>query len=187
LATVVSLYTHLQDGSGELGIQNLGAFDESMTVPMGFSTLIDTDTEYKISISNIEGPQLTESEVYLVDNLTGAMHNLKSDSYSFTSDNGTFDNRFTIYFSGQVLGSENNIEDSILLYPNPVNDELSIFSMNSYINSIEVFDIRGRRMKQDIEEEKNSCTLNVSSLETAVYFVRVVTESGSVTKKIIKR
>nr|MBX2829324.1 T9SS type A sorting domain-containing protein [Flavobacteriaceae bacterium] len=150
-------------------------------------TQIEANTTYKISITDIEGAQLTESDVYLVDNSTGILHNLKNDSYEFTSDAGTFHNRFMLYFSREVLGSENNLESEVLLYPNPVNDQLNIFSMKSYIESIEVYDIRGRRMRQDIEEEKNSCALNISNLETAVYFVRVVTETGSITKKIIKR
>ncbi len=187
LATVVSLYTHLGDGTEQLGIQTREAFDNSITIPVGFSTLIDAETEYKVSIGNIEGAQLSQSDVYLVDNLTGTIHDLRGDSYSFTSEMGTFNNRFTLQFTSGVLSTNDSLESSIIVYPNPANDLLSVLSTNSFINSVEVFDIRGRRMKQNIEKEKNTCSLDISRLETAVYFVKINTDAGSITKKIIKR
>ncbi len=44
----------------------------------------------------------TDVGVMLKDNLTGATHNLSNGSYTFTSDAGTFDNRFSLVMTGET-------------------------------------------------------------------------------------
>jgi hypothetical protein len=53
LATVLSIYSHLEDGNQELGIQSREAFNENIKVPFGFSTMLDENVLYKISIADI--------------------------------------------------------------------------------------------------------------------------------------
>ena len=55
------------------------------------------------------------------------------------------------------------------------------------IHDVEVYDIRGRRVVEVISSEDNQYTLNLASLETTIYFVKVHTEAGTTTKKIIKK
>ncbi|MDC8003270.1 choice-of-anchor J domain-containing protein [Aureisphaera galaxeae] len=186
LATVVSLYTHLQDGTEELGIQTLGQFDHSITVPVGFSTLIDADTEYKISIADIEGVQLTDSDVYLVDHLTGAVQDLRVDSYGFVSGMGTFHNRFTLHFS-RVLGTESVALESITMFPNPTTGQLNIASPQAAIEKVEVYDLMGRMVTTNNIQGNNNILIDLSGLKTSVYFVTLTTDQGVVTKKIVKK
>src|SRR5690606_37568521 len=56
LATALSLYTHFEDGSKELGIQSREPFEDGAKVLMGFSSLLDENLEYTISIKDIQGP-----------------------------------------------------------------------------------------------------------------------------------
>ncbi len=186
LATVVSLYTHLQDGSQQLGIQTLGAFENTMTVPVGFSTLIDTDVEYKISIGDIEGALLSESEVYLVDNITGTLHDLRADSYSFTSGMGTFNNRFTLHFSS-VLSTASELLESIALFPNPTKGQVNIVSPNTAIEKVEVHDIMGRKVTELLEQGNTSSQLDFSGLPSSIYFITITTDQGTLTKRIIRK
>ena len=111
LGTVVSLYSHLEDGSELLGIQGREVFDTSITIPMGFSTLIEADAgiPYVINISNLEGANIEQATVYLIDHLTNTITNLSTDRYEFLSDAGTFNNRFTLQFENEVLGT-NDLE-----------------------------------------------------------------------------
>ena len=46
LATVVSLYSHLEDGSEQLGIQSREAFESGVKIPLGFSTQIEAELEF---------------------------------------------------------------------------------------------------------------------------------------------
>ena len=188
LATIVSLHSHLDDGTEELGIQTRGAFDPAMQIPMGFNTQIDEELSYKISLADIQGVNLEEVDVYLMDHQTGRIQNLKQDSYAFTSNEATDNNRFTLYFEEAiVLGPQENDQNNIILFPNPVKDQLTITSTKSFIQSVEVFDLTARRMNQNIQGKKNSCVIDISKLETAVYFIKITTETGTITKKIIKQ
>ncbi|NND64250.1 MAG: T9SS type A sorting domain-containing protein [Flavobacteriaceae bacterium] len=188
LAKIVSIYSHLEDGSQQLGIQTREAFETGAQVPLGYSTQMDANLSYKISISKLEGENLENANVYLIDNLTGDIHNLNDGAYSFTSDKGTFHNRFMLQFEvEEILGPGENALSSVLIYPNPASDELTIVSPNAFINNVEIYDIRGRRMQQPVPNGKNTCKMDVNNLETAVYFVKVITDSGTITKKMIKK
>ena len=96
LATIVGLYSHLNDGSQQLGIQTREAFESGMRVPMGFSTQLTEALFYKISIENIDGQNIAASKVYLVDNETQSVTDLTTDSYSFVVSEGTYHNRFLL-------------------------------------------------------------------------------------------
>ena len=186
LATVVSLYSHLNDGTQELGIQTREAFDEAITIPMGFSTLLDESLQYKVSISNIEGAQLSEVDVYLVDHLTGAVQDLRADSYSFTSEMGTFNNRFTLHF-GRVLGTEDVLLDRIALLPNPTTGELNIISPEVSLQKVEIHDLMGRLVSTVEGNNATSLKLDLSSLQNSIYFVTLTTDQGILTKRVIKK
>jgi len=186
LATIVSLYSHLEDGSQELGIQSREAFDDAIKIPMGFSTLVEETVEYTISITNLEGVFLNSTTVYLVDNLENITTNLNTEDYVFSAGKGTYDARFTLMFESE-LGNIDNVYQNIKVYPNPTTNIVNIFSPDAVINNIEVFDLRGRRIVEILNQEDNNYQLDLSKLETAVYFVKIYTSSGSITKKVIKK
>ena len=185
LATVVSLYSHLPDGGMELGIQGREAFNEDITIPMGFSTLIDETVEYKISITDIQGPNITQTDVYLIDSLTGTVTNLNQDSYSFTSGKATYNNRFTLLFKNPVLSNEDIALSKISLYPNPTSGTVTVVSPNSPITRIQVTDIRGRKVNSLNGNNQNTISFSVETLQNAMYFIKIQTQKGSIIKRII--
>ena len=79
----------------------------------------------------------------------------------------------------------------ITLYPNPTNDVINVqCTMNNVqVKAFEVFDVYGKL----INPVETVCTpslqtqINVSGLAAGVYFVRVTTEQGAVTKSFVKR
>ena len=69
--------------------------------------------------------------------------------------------------------SENNFEN-MFVYPNPVKDILNI--QNVYSNStISLFDILGKNYEINVinDFENNRLSLNMSNLETGIYFIRI--------------
>jgi len=188
LATVVSLYSHLEDGSEQLAIQTREAFQSGMQVPVGFSSQLDETLDYKISISTIEGENLDGATVYLIDHYTNTVTNLSDTAYAFTSEKGTFHGRFTLQFEGEVvLGSNDNLLDSVSIFPNPTDGMLNIVSPMDPINAIEVFDMRGRKLDNVLVNAQGNYALDISEFETAVYFITITTETGSITKRIVKK
>ncbi len=191
LATVVSFFSGMENQPHELGIQTRGTYESGVKIPLGYSTLIDEKLEYKISIENIEGVNLSNANVFLRDNFTNTivlLEQMDSSYYAFESEPGTFYNRFTLIFQSEVtLGPDENELDSVMVFPNPTSNSLTVYSPNANLRNIEVYDILGKRLAENIQGEHHGYTIELSSLETGVYFVKIDTESGSVTKKVIKK
>lgn len=84
-----------------------------------------------------------------------------------------------------VLSTENFEEDrSITIYPNPTKDNISIIADNS-IKSIELYDMQGRVLMQEKYNAKH-VNVNIANQASGIYFIKISTEKGVNTEKIIK-
>ena len=187
VASKVSLYSHIQGSDRGYSIQGREAFDNTMTVSLGFSSIIEEVTSYKISLSDFDGEAWLDATPYLIDNLAGVVTNLMEDSYSFTSDMGQYNDRFVVVFQDRSLGSQQVLASSISMYPNPANDVVTIASPTSAITLVEIRDIRGRLIQKQAVSGHRVAALNVASLDSAIYLVTIATDRGSITKKLIIR
>jgi len=70
-------------------------FDKTDKVPLGYRSTIEGT--FKISIDKADG-ELTNQSVFIEDNVTKTLHNLKDGAYSFSTAKGTFDNRFVLVY-----------------------------------------------------------------------------------------
>ena len=94
---------------------------------------------------------------------------------------------------GNATTSVNEIENmvSVSLYPNPTSD-YTVLEINSNIiteATISVLDVSGRKVTEDnmadITPGKQQIKLNVQNLPAGVYYVKVSTERGNITKKLL--
>ena len=69
----------------------------------------------------------------------------------------------------------------INIYPNPVQNKLSV-NPRETVNSIQVFDVLGKQVLTG----QNSNSIDVSSLDKAIYFAQIHTSSGTLIKKFVK-
>ena len=187
IASKVSLYSHIQGSDRGYSIQGREAFDNTMTVSLGFSSIIEEVTSYKISLSDFDGEAWLDATPYLIDNLAGVVTNLMEDSYSFTSDMGQYNDRFVVVFQDRSLGSQQVLASSISMYPNPANDVVTIASPTAAITLVEIRDIRGRLIQTQAVSGQRVAALNVASLDSAIYLVTIATDKGSITTRLIKR
>ena len=81
----------------------------------------------------------------------------------------------------------NNIE--VTVYPNPASTSFQV-TLTSSIGqvSISMYDVLGIEVPipNPSQRKENSATIDVSSLQEGVYFIKVETNEGTVTKKVIK-
>ncbi len=188
LANVLSLYTHFEDGSKELGIQSREAFEDGAKVLMGFSSLLDENLEYTITIKDIQGPAFDNVTVFLIDNEKNITTNLSQQSYTFKAEKGTYNSRFTLQFrSNQILGDAASALDKVSVFPNPTSNLLNIVSPEAKVSALEIFDVSGRRLMNIDLSTNTHYQVDVTTLQSAVYFVKISTDMGSVTKQIIKQ
>jgi len=73
--------------------------------------------------------------------------------------------------------------ENVDIFPNPVKDELRVEGGDLTIKKVEILEITGKTIYQ-FNDLKNQ--INVSALPQGIYFVKIETNKGIVTKKFIK-
>lgn len=140
---IYSLMT-AQDGILNLSIQSRGAFTPTDKVALGFKAQVGGT--FTLAFDHIDGLFNQDVKVLLVDKLTGVTHNLKSGSYVFESEIGTFDNRFEIVYASQEetqLGIDTPVADvkQLVVYSN--NKQISV-QAPADIKAVSIYDITGK-------------------------------------------
>jgi hypothetical protein len=73
------------------------------------------------------------------------------------------------------------------IYPNPVTDFASISLIDATINAITIMDINGRVVKSGNSNELASAKIDLSDLTAGIYIMKIETDKGVSTEKIIKK
>jgi hypothetical protein len=99
--------------------------------------------------------------------------------------NISFDRLSGQYFFMQLLGTENFMINSVLLYPNPTNNVWNFNSATEKINSFELYDCNGKKIKS-LQPNDFNFSLDGSSLSSGLYFGKIATTSFSKSVKLVK-
>ena len=92
-----------------------------------------------------------------------------------------------IHISTTYDGIASWLESSVSLYPNPAREYIDIrVDGDLNVTMMEVYDVYGKLINT-VNVIDNPTRINVSSLANGMYFVRVTTEAGSVTKTFVKK
>ena len=75
---------------------------------------------------------------------------------------------------------------SFNVYPNPVNDKLYI-EAETEIEEVVVYDVYGRHQVTETPSHQGNLSVDVTDLNSGVYFVKVVTENGEAVQRFIKK
>ena len=85
------------------------------------------------------------------------------------------------------VGIENWLENNVTLFPNPAREYIDIrVDGDLNVTMMEVYDVYGKRINT-VNDIDNPTRINVSGLADGMYFVRVTTEAGVVTKSFVKK
>jgi len=77
-------------------------------------------------------------------------------------------------------------EENFSIYPNPTTGEFRVSGFEFRVGDIQVFDIYGIKRFSTFNFQL-STQIDISHLPAGIYFVRITTEKGVVTKKIVKK
>ncbi len=78
---------------------------------------------------------------------------------------------------------ERTLDQNVKLYPNPVDDILQI-NANSAMKSVKIFNVSGQVVKEITD---NFNQINVTDLSSGLYIVKVGLESGTISRKMLKK
>jgi hypothetical protein len=181
----LALYSYLvQNNNEEFAIQALPPLSEIVVVPIGIKAGVQGNYSFTAEMQNFEA----NTPVTLVDKYTLKQVDLVSNpQYSFVVDEpGTYNDRFLIYFKSAV-----GIEDYIAVETGDfeiytIGNQVIISSSQNIENfSVSVFNSIGQLMVQ--KEFKGSSNEQINIAPPGAYIVRVVSEKGVTSKKVLVR
>ena len=145
--------------------------DYRQTTEDEWSTVTTTDTTYT----------LTDLE----PNVDYEAHVMAHCPNGLTSDASN-----TVIFHTDNVGVQSWLAKSVTLYPNPATEMVNVVvsDANITITGLEVYNVYGQIVETFHGTSlQNRATINVSGLADGMYYVRVTTDNGVVTKNFVKR
>ena len=108
-------------------------------------------------------------------------NNFKTGEVTVTTEGGTAKSNVDF-----VLGTENILNSSIKVYPNPTNGKFVIEHTDGVIKSIQVSDVLGKIIyKQIFKNNTQSSEINLVEANAGMYVIFIETDMGTTTKKLI--
>ena len=160
------------------------------TIPLGYKSTIP-EGNFTIAIDHADG-DLSNQNIYLQDNLTNTIHNLKTGGYTFTSAPGTFLNRFVLRYTSsdddKTLGNEDfeNQDQKIFVSVKDKNIRLQSFSEQENLQETAIYDSGGKLLYQKKQIGNREFVINNFQSGPQVLFVKITLDSGkTITKKIV--
>lgn len=171
-------------GNAEYAIQARPVpFDVADEVPLGFKT--NAAGTYAISLSNTDGLFSDTQDIFLKDSQNSQLHDLRQSAYSFTTNEGTFNNRFSVVYQS-TLDTKNPELDANNIAVYRKDRQLHVNAGTIVMQKIELFDIRGRLIHT--LDEIDSTTARIQQLDIAnqVLIMKITSvENKTIIKKVI--
>jgi hypothetical protein len=171
----IDLYSILN--KKELNIQGRAIpFDENDTVDLGYKT--NSSGKLTIAIDHVDGLFLENQSIYLEDKLLKIIHNLKQSSYEFSSDVGTFNNRFVLRYTNATLGTTN--PDAKTGLTSLISNKKIIIHAANKILSVLVYDITGKLIKEYLPKMAVEFFEDEFPFSEGIYLAKIKLEDNSV-------
>ena len=89
-----------------------------------------------------------------------------------------------LYGGDCTLSVDDNLQELISIYPNPIDDTLFLNIPSSItIKDVKIYDILGKSIPVNMVNNQ----INVSTLNSGMYFVKINALQGTLTKKLVKK
>jgi len=171
--------------NGQYAIQGrVLPFDVQDEVAMGYTA--NNAGNYTITLAKTDGLFLQEQPIYIKDNVTGTIHNVKEGAYTFVTEAGTFNDRFTIVYTEAPAMSVNDntfTANNVVVYKQ--GNALTINTGKVNMTDVTIHDIQGRVVYNANNLKANETVINDIQSQHQVLIVQVNTPQGKVSKKIV--
>ena len=132
-----------------------------------------------------------DKNIYVYDNVQNTYHNLRDNNFQITLPIGEYLNRFEITFTSESLSIENIKEtnNSIVRYLNSTNAIHIISTQIDAIKRVELINMLGQNVlswnSEDFIINTNTLTIPVKAISQGAYIVKVETNYGASSSKIV--
>ena len=177
LDTSKTMLYNLIDNS-EYVIQGKGLpFTNEDVVSLGLK--VTEAGDFEINIEQVDG-LFVDQDIFVKDNYSKIVHNLKESAYNFSSELGTFNDRFELMYkktTTQDVLSTNTVDVFVK------NNDLSIQSNQSAIASIEVYDVLGKIIFSKNGINTKQFNTNQIAVQNQALIVKIQLVNGEVVVK----
>jgi len=128
----------------------------------------------------------TETSIAILLRATGNTGNYVDGSYTYDWFSGDSEVRIgsvSLVNNGSSLSTSDVLASKFKIYPNPAQDHIQIDSNSINISSVEMYNIIGKRLISEKNLVENK--LDISSLNSGVYLLKINALEGSLVKKNI--
>lgn len=190
-----SLWTNAGVTPSQFGAKAMTVFNNKLffagignipLVPFQQCLLVLDDTIWEYGCYNGVGPPGGECFEQFQGNLyLGGSFIIVSDSQLYAKNIAYLDLDTVINGTEAILKNKNNFEN-ITVYPNPANESVTV-EWNGVANEIELQDLLGKVvLNQTVTPAERSKQLNLSNLNSGIYFLTIKTVTGNKTVKVVK-
>lgn len=158
-------------------------FNATDVVALGFKS--DVATTYTISLNHFDGLFSDGQNIYLRDNSTGIVTDLKLGNYTFATLSGVFNSRFELLYQNSLLSNAAvpafNAND-VLIYHQK--SDLIINTGVAIMSSIKIFNIKGSLLFDKKEINASETRIDIGSTNEVLLVEIITTEGVKVVKKV---
>lgn len=170
-------YSFIVPQTGEFSIEGTGFGGQlKFAVYENCTTTDATACGDAISLTNLTSGNTLYLKVWLESS---------SGKSAIKSENGTFTIKAK---ETRVLSIDDFVEhnNEVMIFPNPASQFVKIkFVKNQIINTVEVFNVLGKRVLLKQANNQLETSLNTSQLSTGIYVVKVHSDNKTLSKKLI--
>lgn len=176
------------NGTTKINIAGEGFFNVNAVYPIGVK--IDALGTVTFKIDNLENFEDT-FQAFIYDNQTNIYHTINAGDFSIELPQGTFNNRFSLRFiNGNALSTSNfNLSDGIIVAYTSANDMLNIKNnlTDATVEKVTLFNLLGQSISDwNIENDnQQNIQLPIKTVNTGTYIVKIKTDKGEISKKIM--
>ncbi len=193
-------------------IHYIGIDDDLTLDPLLIFKLYGTQSVTASSVFNLDYNTYTDTDQFTYKHYSipiGSFYTGNAPYLVLAADNDLYDNKFSgnnypgggsyndgTSFFRNVKIYENNtlsninsgdIASSIVLYPNPANNEVVISTRKGdLLSKLTIHDINGKLLNTINGNQQSHQKISINNLSSGVYFMNIESNKGSVTKKLIK-
>jgi hypothetical protein len=156
-------------------------FNDSDFINLGYQA--PTPGSFTITINALDGLfESTTQRIYLEDRELNVIHDLRISPYTFSTDEGAFDNRFVLRFSNAALSTPEQ-EPAYRVTIKKIRTTITVESIQSAISSFELIDIQGRVIHKNLNINTMTFNYDTQNLSSGTYIVKVSLDNGGVKMK----
>lgn len=166
-------------------IQGTDAVNETTVLPL--SIKVDADGTNSITIDELNYVPETLG-IYVRDTEMNIYHDLRVSDYEFYLSTGTYNERFAIVFSpGETLGVDTNDISALDVHFSNASESIVLVNPTfKDINNIEMFNVLGQSIyKTTTVPAEHLSEFKVRNLSTGTYIIKVHTDQGTLSKKVL--